>query len=65
MSRHRKGTYDKAHHLEKGGDDGNPPVGDDFQQRRHREARRVHENREDDDGQAELVGVLYNNTSKY
>ena len=49
-----EGADQQSGHLEDGGDHCHPPGGDDFQQRRHRETRRVHEDREDDDGQTKF-----------
>ena len=47
----REGTEGQSEDLKEGGDDGNPSEGDNLQQRLHREARRVHEDRKDDNGQ--------------
>ena len=54
-----EGADGEPDHLEDGGDDGHPPVGDGFQERRHRETRRVHEDREDNDGQTLFFRFLY------
>ena len=60
MFSHCEGTEGQSEDLKEGGDHGNPSEGDNLQQRLHSEARRVHEHREDDDGQGKVFWVLYN-----
>ena len=63
MSSYGERAGDESDHLEDGGDDGDPPEGDDFQERRDWETRRVHEDREGDDCPTKFLGFLYNNNN--